>query len=77
MDPYTVLADRYATSTLPDLGHSALPNAPQQPYVERRRWVQTVFAAARRRPAPGIDRRRGSTAPACPTGTLRGVNSGG
>ncbi len=49
MDPYAVLADRYAKSTLPDLAHSALPGAPQQPYVERRKPIHQLIAALRRR----------------------------
>jgi hypothetical protein len=50
MDPYIILADRYATSTLPDLAHSALPGAPQRPHVERRRLVGSLLAVLRRRP---------------------------
>lgn len=51
MNPYIVLADQYARSTLPDLAHSALPGAPQQPYAERRRFRQGLLASWRRRRA--------------------------
>ena len=77
MDHYAVLADRYATSTLPDLAHSALPHAPQQPYVERRSLVRFLVAAISRRRAAGTTRRRESAAAVRPAGTLRGVSSGG
>jgi hypothetical protein len=77
MDHYAVLADRYATSTLPDLAHSALPHAPQQPYVERQRLIRSLVAAISRRRAQGTARHRESTAPVRPASTLRGVSSGG
>ena len=73
MDPFAVLANRYAASK-PGLGHSALPDAPQQPYVERRRWVRHIAVSVGRRVR--IPRRRPARSPACPAGTLRGVNPG-
>ena len=76
MDPYTVLANHYAKSTLPGLAHSALPNAPQQPYVERRPLFRAIIAALRRRD-PIASRRRESPAAPRRAGTLRGVNPGG
>jgi hypothetical protein len=39
MDPFVVLANRAAEHTRRDLGHSALPGAPVQPFVTKRsRW---------------------------------------
>lgn len=74
MEPFAVLVNNYAT-TKPGLGHSALPDAPQLPYVERRRWGRTyAFTFRIRVPIP---RRRPVRSSACPAGTLRGVNSGG
>ena len=49
MDPFVVLADHHVRSSSSDIGRSALPHAPQQPYVERRRWLRNLLAAARRR----------------------------
>ena len=48
MDPFAVLATRYAKSTLPRVAHSALPDAPTQPFHPRRRR-RAVFGAGRRR----------------------------
>lgn len=74
MDSYAVLANQYAQSK-PGLGHSALPNAPRLPYVERRRWVRHIAVSVRR--LVRIPRRQPVRSPGCPAGTLRGVNSGG
>lgn len=73
MDPFAVLAKQYSNSK-PGLGHSALPDAPQLPYVERRRLVRPIASAIRRR--LHVPRRQPVRAPARPTSTLRGVNSG-
>jgi hypothetical protein len=48
MDPFGVIATRYAESTLPRRAHSALPDAPTQPFHPRRRW-RDVLGARRRR----------------------------
>jgi hypothetical protein len=48
MDPFGVIATRYAESTLPRVAHSALPDAPTQPFHPRRRW-RGVLRAGRRR----------------------------
>jgi len=49
MPPYFVLAQLCAEGSLPDLAHSALPGAPVQPVVEkrRRRWRLQVPGRAR------------------------------
>jgi hypothetical protein len=47
MDPFAVLATRYAKSTLPRVAHSALPDAPTQPFHPRRRR-RAVLGAGRR-----------------------------
>jgi hypothetical protein len=62
MDPYSVLADRYARATLPDLAHSALPAAPQQPFVERRGLLPWLRALLRRH--AGLRRRAALHSPA-------------
>ena len=48
MDPFGVIATRYAESTLPRVAHSALPDAPTQPFHPRRR-LRDVIRAGRRR----------------------------
>ena len=53
MDPFAVLATRYARSTLSRVAQSALPDAPTQPFHPGRRR-RTVFG-------DGTGRRRGST----------------
>jgi len=61
MDPFAVLGQRVADATRRDLGHSALPGAPVQPVVERRRPVRRVVRRAVRRlgPAASMLARRG------------------
>jgi hypothetical protein len=58
MDPFAVLAARYAQSTLPDLAHSALPGAPRQPFTQRRRWRVRPGERSRRLRGPTADDRR-------------------
>jgi hypothetical protein len=76
MDPYSVLADHYARSTLPDLAHSALPTAPRQPLVERRGllpWLRAVLhrrSGLRRRAAVRTPARRAVT-PQCTAAPIR------
>jgi hypothetical protein len=41
MPPSFMLAQLYAQSSLSRLAHSALPGAPVQPYVERRRAIRS------------------------------------
>lgn len=48
MDPFTVLATRYARSALPRVAHSALPDAPTQPFHPRRRWRAMLGNGTRR-----------------------------
>jgi hypothetical protein len=48
MDPYAILATRYAKSTLPSVAHSSLPGAPTQPFHPRRRRRGILAAGARR-----------------------------
>jgi hypothetical protein len=57
MPPFFVLAHRYAQASLPDLAHSALPGAPVQPYVERRRRLRRLLVAVRARSAAPARRR--------------------
>ncbi|MCU1358901.1 MAG: hypothetical protein JWN99_190 [Ilumatobacteraceae bacterium] len=47
MDAFFILADQHAKTTLHDVGHSALPNAPVLPYVEPRHRMRRLVAAAR------------------------------
>ena len=55
MDPYTVLAARYARSALPRVAHSALPDAPTQPFHPRRRWRAALSSGRRRSRRPTSD----------------------
>jgi hypothetical protein len=48
MDPFGVIATRYAKSTLARVAQSALPDAPTQPFHPRRRWRSVLSARARR-----------------------------
>lgn len=65
MEPFIVIADRYAKNTLADLAHSALPGAPQQPYVERRRRWRWIVDGWRRRPTAAAGRPLGSVGREC------------
>jgi hypothetical protein len=59
MDVFVVLADHYGSSTRSgDLAHSALPNAPQRPYVERKPSRHRLRALVAR-----LRHRRGATRP--------------
>jgi hypothetical protein len=69
MDAFFVLA-KQAQSTLNDVAHSALPNAPQLPYVERRHRMRRLVASVRNvpghRPRPVVARStRATRAPDC------------
>lgn len=49
MPPLFVLAQLYAQASLPGLAHSAVPGAPVQPYVDRRRRLRRLLVAVRTR----------------------------
>ncbi len=71
MDPYAVLANQYAKSATRDLGHSALPNAPVQPYVDRRRRVRRAVAWFRTRKVPMVSTKPRRTSDGCALPDLR------
>lgn len=50
MSPFFVLADHYARQALSGYAHSALPNAPVLPYVERPRRIRRLAGALRNWP---------------------------
>ena len=67
LPPLGVLADLHAQGALHRTAYSALPNAPVQPYVERRRWLRRVLTAVastpRRLPSRPISRRHAGVSP--------------
>ena len=48
MESFTILADKYAQSSLHEVAFSALPHAPVQPYTEPRRRIRHLIARIRR-----------------------------
>jgi hypothetical protein len=48
MEPIHAIADLYTRTTLNDVAHSALPNAPVLPYVESRRRIRRAISTFRR-----------------------------
>jgi hypothetical protein len=48
MEPIHVIANMYSMRALHGVAHSALPDAPVQPYVAPRRRIRQVLASIRR-----------------------------
>jgi hypothetical protein len=67
LPPHGVLADMYAQRALHRTAYSALPDAPVQPYVERRRTLRRIGTAIastfRRVPPLRVTRRHAECAP--------------
>lgn len=68
MDPHVVLAEHYMRSSLPDdLAHSALPDAPVQPYAPKRQTLRRWLTRLRTPTAAIAEHRPTEAGPAeCP-----------
>jgi hypothetical protein len=66
MEPFFTVADLFSRTALRTRANSALPNAPVQPYIERRRRTSQAVAFIRRSVRrPFVEIRRPSYSAGC------------